>query len=101
MQIREKREIMSNMGVDFLTIKFATEKAIDFAEKKGPFTEKQLKQVFPAALILVQSNLLGSEKLKGMKLTERQVEEIFGTNRKTTRKMERYFRKVISVKKTG
>lgn len=84
--INEKKEIMMKMGVDFQTINLATAKATNHLAHKGPFTDKQLKHVFPAAFILAQSNLLDFGKLKGTKLTERQLAEIFDVDRKTTRK---------------
>jgi hypothetical protein len=85
-QIDEKKEILSKMGVDFETINFAIEKAINHLTHKQLYTDKQLEHIFPAALILVQNSLSGLGKLKGSKLNERQLEEIFKTNRKTTRK---------------
>ncbi len=84
--INEKKETMKKLGVDFQTINLAIEKANNYLAHKGPFSDKQLKHIFPAALILAQSNFLGLGKLQGTKLTERKLEEIFRTNRKTTRK---------------
>jgi len=84
--INEKRAILLNMGVDFKTIKLAIEKANSYLTNKGPFTDKQLKHIFPATIILSQSNLLGLGKLQGTKINERQLEEIFDADRKTTRK---------------
>ena len=92
-QISEKKELLTKMGVEIETINFALEKAINHLTHKQPYTDKQLKHIFPAALILAQNSLSGLGKLKGSKLNERQLEEIFKTNRKTTRKWKEILEK--------
>ena len=92
-QINEKKELLTKMGVEIETINFAMEKAINHLTHKQSYTDKQLKHIFPAALILAQNSLSGLGKFKGSKLNERQLEEIFETNRKTTRKWKEILEK--------
>jgi hypothetical protein len=84
--VHEKSKIMRTKGVSSETIKLATEKASNFKAHEGPLTEKQLKCLFSASIVLAQGNLLGLGEFKGTRLTERQIAEIFEVDRKTIRK---------------
>jgi hypothetical protein len=92
-QINQKKQQLTRMGADVQTINFATEKAINHLMHSQSYTDKQVKHIFPAMLILAQNSLLESGKLKGSRLNERQLEEIFRTNRKTTRKWKEILEK--------
>jgi transcription initiation factor TFIIIB Brf1 subunit/transcription initiation factor TFIIB len=83
--IEEKSPKMFEMGMAELTIKIATWKANSYLNINGPITNKQLEHLLSAAIALTQENLADKGLLRGKKLTERQLAEIFSA-RNTTRK---------------
>lgn len=85
----EKSEIMKAIGVGFETINLAIKKARNFMVHEGPLTEKQLKCLFSACIVLTQNDLLGLGEFKGTRLSGRKIAEIFDVDRKTIRKWER------------
>jgi excinuclease UvrABC ATPase subunit len=87
--IYKKNLTMQYHSIDSESINRATWELTYFIKSKGPFTNKQLESLFSAAVILAQDDLLRMGKLKGNKITERQMEEIFNVDRKTTRKWKK------------
>ena len=80
---------MIKMGAVSTTVNLALEKANDFKEHKGQFTEKQLKYLFSASFDLAQSELLHLGEFRGIRLNERQIAEACDVDRKTIRKWAR------------
>jgi len=88
--IQEKKQKMKVAGVSYVTIGRAKSEAQSFIERKGPLTNKKLKSLFPAALLLVQSfDLIRFGKTSGKKVTERQLETMFNVTRKTIRRWKK------------
>jgi len=85
--IYDENQEMKTAGLSYKTIGSARRKVYSFLESEGPLTNKQLKSIFPAALLLVQnSDPINFGRILGKKVTERQLEGIFGVTRKTIRK---------------
>jgi hypothetical protein len=93
--IKEKSHRMLEMGMTSLTIDIATWRAKKYLTHKGPITNNQLEHLFSAAIALTQEELASRGELKGKRLTERQMAEIFSA-RNTTRKW-----KALLQKKSG
>jgi predicted RNA-binding Zn-ribbon protein involved in translation (DUF1610 family) len=94
--IREKRQKMRQIGVESQTIERAIREISFFIEREegeGLLTKKQLESLFSGAATLAQEDLLRMVKFKGKRITERQMEEIFNTDRKTTRKWKKALKK--------
>ena len=90
--IHEKRQKMQQIGVESQTIERAIREMSFFVEReegKGFLTKKQLESLFSGAVTLAQEDLVRMGKFKGKRITERQMEEIFNTDRKTTRKWKK------------
>ena len=83
--IKSKRQEILAAGINNETIRIATLKAQSFIEQKGPLTSKKLSCLFAAALLITPGN----------KLTERQLEKIFGVTRKTIRKWKEILRNML------
>ena len=83
---------MLDTGVAALTIGRATYKVEDYLKRNGPVTDKQLEHLFSAIFTLTQDELESKGQLKGKRLTERQIAEIFSTDRNTTRKWKNIFK---------
>jgi len=96
--INSKKEAMAKMGVHPETINLATQKANNHLTQKQTYTDKQLKHIFPAAMILTQSELESLGKFKGKKLNERELEELFEADRKTTRKWKEILKSDVGSK---
>ena len=85
--ISNKTREMNDAGISFETIKIVREEVQGFLEREDPVTEKQLNSLFAAALYLIQkSDQIYYRKSLGKKVTEHQLEKIFGVTRKTIRK---------------
>ena len=83
--IKSKRQEILVVGINNETIRIAKLKAQSFIERKGPLTSKKLSCLFAAALLITPGN----------KLTERQLEKIFGVTRKTIRKWKEILRNTL------
>jgi transcription elongation factor Elf1 len=80
---------MERYGIANETVSRARWKAYCFIERRGPFTEKQLKSQFSAAVSIVQDELTTAEKSNAKNLTQRQMKELFNVDRKTIRKWKK------------
>jgi len=82
----EKRLKLLGIGTEPLTIDRAIWKVKNYLDDNGPLTKKQLELLFSGAIALAQDELINEGKLKGKKITERRLAEIFNADRKTSRK---------------
>ena len=80
---------MLDMGVSAFTIGRVTYKVEDYLKHNGPVTDKQLEHLFSAIFTLTQDELENKGLLKGKRLTERKIAEIFSADRNTTRKWKK------------
>lgn len=87
--IREKRKSLEEAKVDQEVLRNAIAQTRYSIQTKGPYTEKQLKILLPAAILRAQDNLLLKGKILENEATERQMMAIFGTDRKTIRKWKK------------
>ncbi|MFC1486932.1 hypothetical protein ACFLRN_04500 [Thermoproteota archaeon] len=77
--INTKRQEILAADISTETIRNAEWKAQFFIKKNGPLTNKKLNCLYSAVLLCISGN----------KLTERQLEKIFGVTRKTIRKWKK------------
>ena len=82
---------LSAVGIDRKVINRANCKVCLFIERKGPQTNNKLRSLFPAALL----------SIPGHRVTERQLEKIFGVTRKTIRKWKEILQKERAPLKLG
>ena len=84
--VQKKIQELNVIGISFETIRRAKWNVRSFIERKGTFTNKQLRSLFPAALLSLPEN----------RVTERQLEKIFGITRKTIRKWKELLQKDLT-----
>lgn len=81
--IHAQRYKLYSLGVSRELVNAAIRKAKNFIDRNGPQTNKRIDYLIPAALLNISEN----------KLTERQLEKIFGVTRKTIRKWKHILQK--------
>jgi DNA-binding CsgD family transcriptional regulator len=84
--VEQKSLKMLDMDVSAFTIGRSTCKVEDYLKRNGSVTDRQLELLFSAIFSLTQDELESKCLLKGKRLTERQIAEIFSADRNTTRK---------------
>ena len=91
--ISEKSYTLLDKGISGRTIERANIIACSYITRKGPLTPKQVTYLFSGAMFLIQDYLSSKGELEGRMITGLQCEEIFGVNRKTSRKWVKMLRK--------
>lgn len=87
--IKEKRKDLEEASVNQEVLENAIARTRYSIQKNGPFTEKQLKILYPAAILAAQETLIQKGSKNRKKTNERQLEKLFNVDRKTLRKWKR------------
>ena len=87
--IKEQNETLKMAEIDTQILEDAITQANYSIQTRGPYTEKQLKILLPAAILEAQETLLLKGKTPKKVTTERELMKIFGTDRKTIRKWKK------------
>jgi hypothetical protein len=91
--INERNQILLEKGISSRCLERANHVACSFVARKGPLTSKQLGCLFSGAVLFVQDYLLSKGELSGRVITGLVGQEIFGVDRKTTRKWVKMLKK--------
>lgn len=89
--ITEKRGSLEKTGISVDAIKEAVSKVERFINKKGELTDKKLMILFFAALLIKQEETVNNKNFREPSLTEREMQELSGIDRKTIRKWKKTF----------
>jgi hypothetical protein len=99
--INEKNQIIKSMGITEKTVTEAKQQAISFMASQKSLTERQLISLFSGAIMVSQEKLLRRSEIPKKETTERQLQYIFGIDRKTIRKWKRTLEEKLKHVKLG
>lgn len=91
--VNEKKQIMKLAGITEEAIVEAKQQVMDAIMCQKPLTTKKHTSLFSATIMITQEKLFRRGKIPKIETTERQLQQIFGIDRKTIRKWRRVLEK--------